>query len=353
MIAMTEWSEHCILMIGNFLSSVRGTGFYCEDLSERLAEIGWDVIRTSSKNGRLARLFDMMTTTWNKRRLYKIAHVDLFSGLSFIWAECVCQQLRLQNIPYILTMHGGNLPKFAKRWPSRARHLLRTAKVVTTPSDYLLDEMKTYCKDIHLIPNALDIHSFKFRSRRYAKPKLVWLRAFHEIYNPVLAPRVVNILLSEFSDITLIMVGPDKRDGSFQKTEFTAQFLGVSDRIIFQGHVPKHQVPLWLDKGDIFLNTTNVDNMPVSVIEALASGLPVVSTEVGGIPYLLSDNHDALLVPPDDPEAMAQAVKRIITEPGLAERLSRNARQKAEQFDWALILPLWENIIEQTLASSS
>jgi len=98
-------------------------------------------------------------------------------------------------------------------------------------------------------------------------------------------------------------------------------------------------------KGDIFLNTTNVDNAPVTVLEAMASGLCVVSTNVGGIPYMLEDEQDALLVPPDDAEAMAAAVRRVLTEPRLAESLSRNARHKAERSDWAVVLPQWETLL--------
>lgn len=81
----------------------------------------------------------------------------------------------------------------------------------------------------------------------------------------------------------------------------------------------------------------------------MASGLCVVSTDVGGIPYLLENEHDALLVPPNDPEAMAAAVKRILTEPQLAERLSRNARRKAEQFDWSVILTKWEALLQSMM----
>ena len=110
--------------------------------------------------------------------------------------------------------------------------------------------------------------------------------------------------------------------------------------------------PDWLTKADIFINTTNVDNMPISVLEAMASGLCVVSTNVGGIPYLLEDESDALLVPPNDPQAMTAAVCRILTEPGLAEKLSSNARKKAEQFDWSVIMPQWEAILEDVVRIS-
>jgi glycosyltransferase involved in cell wall biosynthesis len=78
--------------------------------------------------------------------------------------------------------------------------------------------------------------------------------------------------------------------------------------------------------------------------------LCVVSTNVGGIPYLLADGDDALLVPPDDPEAMAGAVERILTEPGLAARLSQDGRRKVEQFDWDIILRQWEELLTAVAA---
>jgi glycosyltransferase involved in cell wall biosynthesis len=143
------------------------------------------------------------------------------------------------------------------------------------------------------------------------------------------------------------MVGPDKRDGSLERTRQKAVEFGVINRISFPGPVPKLDVPLWMNRGDIFVNTANIDNTPTSVLEAMACGLCVVSTNVGGIPYLLDDQSDALIVPPDDAPAMAAAVRRILTEPGLAARLSSNARRKVEQFDWSRILPQWEGLLAE------
>jgi glycosyltransferase involved in cell wall biosynthesis len=88
-----------------------------------------------------------------------------------------------------------------------------------------------------------------------------------------------------------------------------------------------------------------VDNMPVSVLEAMACGLCVISTNVGGIPYLLEHEHDAMLVPPNDPEAMAAAVRRLLHEPELSARLSANARAKAAQCDWSVVLPQWNRVL--------
>lgn len=119
-----------VLLIGNFLFSSIGNRSVCEDLALQLVAANRPVFITSERPGRLARLFDMLSTVWRKRREYSLAQIDVFSGLAFIWAEAVCQALRWVGKPYILTLHGGSLPSFAQRWPRRVRHLLRSAATV-------------------------------------------------------------------------------------------------------------------------------------------------------------------------------------------------------------------------------
>ncbi|GER80065.1 MAG: glycosyltransferase family 4 protein [Anaerolineales bacterium] len=338
-----------VLVIGNFLSVELGSRSVCEDFAERLVQAGWTVIATSRKTGRITRLLDMLWPVFSRRTFYQIAYVEVYSGLSFVWAELAVMLLNALRKPHILTLHGGNLPVFAARNPGRVRNLLKSATVVTAPSPYLQKAMQPYRQDILLLPNALDISRYSFRARVTPVSRLVWLRAFHHIYNPSLAPRVLALLANEFPDINLTMFGPDKMDGSFELTRKTAHDMGVQDKMGFPGAVPKERVPDVLQTGDIFLNTTNVDNTPVSVLEAMACGLCVVTTNVGGLPDLLEDGVDALLVPPDDSQAMANAIRRLLTEPALAEKLSVNARRKVEGFDWSVILPQWERLFTELI----
>ena len=323
-----------VLLIGNFLSGANGTRGVCEELAARLTGDGWPVMTSSTKPARLARLCDMLGAVVRRRREYDVAHVDVFSGPAFFWGETVCAALRFCGKPYALTLHGGNLPTFASRRAGRVRRLLQSARTVTTPSPYLCEQMKLYRHDLQLLPNAIELSSYPFRVRGSVRPALVWLRAFHEIYNPMLAVEV----LRQLPEAKLTMVGPDKGDGTRQHVEETARGWQVE----LAGKVAKADVPHWLNRGDIFLNTSEIDNAQVSVLEAMACGLCVVSTNVGGLPYLLRDGEDALLVPPRDPAAMAAAVRRLLREPALAERLSRNGRAKAEAHDWGKVLPAWE-----------
>lgn len=346
-------TEDSILFVGNFLSHVpQRTRHVGEDLAARLIDSGRPVLTTSHKLARLPRLLDMVSTIWLKRRNYAVAHVDVFSGDAFLWAEAACRTLRYVGKPFVLTLHGGKLPDFARRHPHRVRSLLNSAVAVTTPSQYLFEQMAQYRADLLLHPNALDLSAYRFRLRVQPRPDLVWLRAFCKIYNPSLAPRVLAQLAKDFPEINLTMIGPDKGDGSLQAMREVATAAGVAGRIALPGKVSKLEVPACLDKADLFLNTTNVDNTPVSVMEAMACGLCIVSTDVGGIPYLLEHEKDSLLVPPDNPRAMAAAIHRILTEPGLAAFLSLNARRKVERLDWSVLLPKWQQLLEGVFAKS-
>jgi glycosyltransferase involved in cell wall biosynthesis len=326
-----------LLMVGNFLSGSLGTRFVCEDLALRLSGAGWEVYRTSERVSRLMRLGDMLATIWGERRKYDVAQVDVYSGSAFLWAELSCGLLKRLGKRFVLTLHGGNLPEFGKRHPRRVRRLLRSAAAVTAPSEFLRERMAPYCAGLELVPNPLDVGRYEFRARREVNPRLLWLRAYHRIYAPEVAVRVVAALKEEFPGVRLAMIGRDAGDGSREEVIQLGARLGVL----------KVEVPQKLQEGDVFLNTARVDNTPITVMEAMACGLPVVSTNAGGVPNLVKDGSEGLLTRPDDVEGMAKAVRRVLREHGLGERLGRAGRKKVERFDWGVVLPQWESILER------
>ena len=334
-----------LLIAGAFLSESTGIRSVCEDLADGLGSRGWSVVATSKKRGRVPRLADMLATVWLRRREYAVAQMDVYSGLAFVWAEAVGASLALARCPFVLTLHSGSLPDFAQRWPKRVRHLLQSASAVTSPSPFLQERLSRYRPDIRVIRNGLNIDRYEDRSLTKARPRLVWIRTFEQRYNPALALEVVARLSGEFPDIELVMVGPDRSDYGAERAAKEARVLGVDRRVRILGSVPKADIPRVLGEGDIFLNTTDVDNAPVTVVEAMACGLCVVSTNAGGVPYLLAHGRNALLVPRANPDAMSEAIRRICLDPGLAARLSRTARRDAQAFDWSRILPLWEELL--------
>ena len=335
-----------VLVVGHFLSGHVATRSVAEELAAQLAAADWRVTTTSSARSGPARLLDIQRTIWARRREYEVAQVDVFSGGAFLWARAACRSLAWLRKPFVLTLHGGLLPELARRRPRTMTRLLGSAAAVTVPSTYLRAAMRPYRPDVVVLPNPLRIDSYPFERRRLLRPRLIWIRAFHRVYNPSLAIRVLARLLPDRPDATLAMVGPDKGDGSLDQARATANELGVGDRVTwYPDGVPKIRIPDLLTDADVFLNTTDVDNTPVTVQEALACGLCVVSTDAGGLRHLLSDGDDALLVPRDDAEGMAAAVGRLLADPDLALRLSRNGRRKVETFDWRHLLPRWESLL--------
>ena len=346
---LLKTKQKSILFIGNFLSSDGGNRGVSEDLAERLIDKGWHVVHASSHNKRVVRLLNMVTTAISHQKQYQVANIDVFSGKSFIWAEIMGGIFSLLNKPYVCTLRGGNLAVFDGNNHNRVKRLLHLAKKVVTPSKFLKSYFSTTRTDIYWVPNGIELSRYTYIQRENIAPKIIWLRAFHNIYAPTMAVEVLHCLQGHFADACLTMVGPDKGDGTLQKVQQLIEKYNLQNNIKIVGGVDKKEVPYWLNQGDIFINTTRIESFGVSVVEAAACGLPIVTTNAGELPFLWDDGVDALVVPMDNAQAMADAVQRILTEPGLARTLSINGRIKAAQFDWLSIFPQWEKLFESLI----
>lgn len=344
-------SSRSILMIGNFLPSPKHNKNVWHFLAEKLAETGWSVITTSDKDNQFIRLLDMLFTIWRRRYSYQVAHIDVFSGKAFIYAKLSTVLLKLLKKTIVLTLHGGGLPDFSMKYPRSVRRLVLAADVVVTPSVYHQKAFSHIRSDIEQIPNPIDLREAIYRERKKVVPRLIWVRAFHDVYNPNMAISVLHLLSLEYLEVELCMLGPDKGDGSLESALKLAKKLGIESKLQLVGHVTHGEVPRWLDKADIFINTSNYDTAPRSLLEAMGNGLCVVSTNVGGIPLIATDRFEAILVDPDDFEGMALAVKQVLDSPELANKLSKNARLRAEQSDWSKILPKWDELFSKLLQS--
>ena len=337
-----------ILFIGNHYQKPKGFTYIFDELAFRLRDEGWKTFFTSKYKSKILKMVDMLLTIIKKHHQYQVAEVDVFSGMAFRWAQLSTYLLHILRKPIILTLHGGNLPSYARKYKNRVNKVLDLGTTVVS-SAYLYENLKHLRSDIEVIPNPVEIDHYNFRQRKFVSPRLVWLRAFHEIYNPSMAPRVIYELKEKYPDIVLYMVGPDKGDGSLEHMLEVAEELSVREKIILKGFIPRDHVADMLNDCDIFINTTNIDNTPISVIEAMACGLCVVSTNVGGIQYIVENGIDGLLTPPNDPVGMAASIKRILNNPMLAYKLSQNGRKKAQEFSWDLIFPLWKSLIRESI----
>lgn len=333
-----------LLYLGNQLSKYGFNKTTIETLGFQLEQEGFHVYYASNKKSFPFRMLDMMWSVILYRKQVSYILIDTYSTKAF-WYAFVCSQLaRVLNIKYIPILHGGDLPNRLKNNPKLCQMVFANAYKNVAPSGYLKQAFEsTGFKNVIHIPNSIEIDKYEFKARTELTPKLLWVRAFASIYNPKMAVKVLFELQRKYPNATLTMVGPDK-DGSLQTTKAFAKSIGVA--VNFTGQLAKEDWWQLASEHDIFINTTHFDNTPVSVMEAMALGLPVVSTNVGGIPYLLADKENALLVPDNDDKAMAKVILDLLEDQEKVNLVTRNARSFIAQMDWKAVKEEWKGVLK-------
>lgn len=293
-------------------------------------------------------MFDMVWAVLRYGGQKQPVLIDVYSTYNFYYALLVAMLCRIRGIRYHCVLRGGNLPDRLIKHPRQCQTLFGRAKMLIAPSGYLQHAFELAGYDnVRIIPNFIPLSNYPFRQRGPLRPRILWVRAFDAIYNPKMAVEMFQRIHEEYPDAELCMVGPDK-DGSRLDCEVLASKLGLSKQVSFTGRLSKAEWISLSEHYDIFINTTNFDNSPVSVIEAMALGLPVVSTNVGGLPYLIDSGKDGILVSKGDIEAMSDAVHRLITDETLARRIVLGAREKAETFDWMVVKRQWLDVLKNS-----
>lgn len=332
-----------LLYIGNKLSKHGLNKTTIETLGASLEKEGYTLYYTSEKKQFFFRIIDMIVTLLRVNRKIDYVIIDVYSTKAF-WYAFICSQLaRFLKLRYIPILHGGNLPVRLNNSPFLSKLIFKNAYKNVAPSNYLKSafEKLGYTNVIH-IPNTIEIEKYVFTERNTFQPKLLWVRAFATIYNPIMAVSVLFELQKKYPNASLTMVGPDK-DGSLKLVQEKAKQLRVE--IEFTGRLSKQEWWELSKKQDFFINTTHFDNTPVSIMEAMALGLPIITTNVGGIPYLLTNNENALLVNDNNVNEMVKAIEIVLTNPQKAIKMIKKARLDIENKDWDIIKEKWDALL--------
>ena len=237
----------------------------------------------------------------------------------------------------VLNYHSGEAADHLARWGLRVHPWLRLADEIVVPSEFLRAVFARHGYRARVIRNIVDTSRFGYRERRILRPRLLSTRNLEPHYR-------IDTTLAAFARVrashpgaTLVVAGCGSDEGRLRRL---AGSLGV-EGIRFVGRVEPEAMPRLYDEADIFLNASVIDNQPLSVLEAFAGGLPVVSTGTGGIAALVRDGETGLIVPPGDAGAMADAVTALLANPAHAAALARRARQEAERYTWPRVRDEW------------
>ena len=336
-----------ILYLGNQLSKRGFTPTAIEQLGPQLEAEGYEIIYASNKLNKLMRLVDMTTAILKHKNEIDVVLIDTYSTAAFYFAWMAAYVCRKIGLPYIPLLHGGNLPYRMNNSPVLSSQLFANSYTNVALSPYLQKELAQRQFKATLIPNAIDIDDYPFKERTQISPRLLWVRSFHQIYDPEMALQVLKQLLNKYPGATLTMVGPDK-DGTLQKCKDLSVALGIEKNVHFYGRLNKQE---WVKRAvdhDIFINTSTTDNLPFSIIEAMALGMIIISTNVGGIPHLINDRN-GIMVDNGDVGAMVKNIENVLIN-NTANEYSKQARITAGQYDWNVVKHKWIALLDSIQA---
>lgn len=290
-------------------------------------------------------LFDLLV----KIPRYDVIHIFSASYFSFLLAPTPAVLIaRIFGKKTILNYRSGEAEDHLKRWRT-AIPIIKLFDKIVAPSGYLVDVFAKFDVPAEAVFNFVDTKNYVFRRREPLAPVFLSNRNFEELYNVGCILRAFAVIQQKYKDAKLIVAG----DGAErEKLHKLAKDLKL-ENVEFLGRVSQKQMPELYNRADVYLNSPNIDNMPNSVIEAFASGTPVVSTDAGGIPYIIETGKTGLLVAINNYEALAHEAIRLVEDNDLAQKIITAAKENCVKYSWENVCGDWLNIYQNLISTKS
>ncbi|HOM66397.1 MAG TPA: glycosyltransferase family 4 protein [Ignavibacteriales bacterium] len=315
-----------ILLIANYKPSVGGISGQIEILLKHFNDNKNQIDLFNTKDNIFKRIL-MPFVLFIKGRKYDIFHIHgcSFFGFFPIVIGVIIGSLLKKKI--IITYHGGGLDEFINKYKTKVMYYLNKADIITVPSKYLQNILNDNSIKSKYLPNIIRDDNVYFKKRDILKPNLIVTRTLDEVYNIPLVIMTFKDLKKVVPDAKLKIVG----DGKLKNEIFELVKKENIDDIEFVGRVPNSKIGEILNTSDIFINPSNKDNMPLSLFEALACGLAVISTNVGGIPDYITDGINGFLIEPNNKEQLTNKILYVLNNQAEVQKIIDNGYQTFEK----------------------
>lgn len=327
-----------ILQIANYTDNGGGISVQVRLLKDLLQREGYmcDIVSTK---GSVARRLKTICFLLSIGRRYDVFHIHACSDWGFLPAVLGVSIGRIYKKRIVLTFHGGGAEDFFQKKPKLVKHYLNRTSANIVLSEFIGHVFDRYGISYSVIPNILEEEDIVFRHRNEIHPWFICIRSLTETYNIKCTLKAFGIVQEKYPEARLKLLG----DGPL-KSELE-QYVSDSNlqNVFFVGQVPNTEIYRYLDEADIMVSSSRFDNMPVSVLEGFKAGLLVISSNVGGVPYMITDGQNGLLFKNDDNRQMAQKMIAALENPDATLRMIENARRRLEDYKW-------ENCREKLLA---
>ncbi|EHR71981.1 glycosyltransferase [Burkholderiales bacterium JOSHI_001] len=298
----------------------------------------------------LFRLLPYLWQLWRAAGRNDVLHVLANSGWAWhLFASPAVTVARWRGRAVIVNYRGGLADSFLAKAPRHVVRQLQSAQLRVTPSVFLQRVFARHGLDAQVVPNIIDLARFIPRGPAAfgQSPHLVVTRNLEPIYDIPTALRAFALIRERFPAARLTVAGSGPELQALR--ELAAQ-LGVADAVAFPGRIDNARIPDLYASADCMLNPTTADNMPISILEALASGVPVVSTDAGGIPDLVEHGRTAWLSPVGDAKALAAGALRVLGDPAIAAHLREQGLAEVQRYAWPQVFGQWRNAYQRAVA---
>ena len=336
-----------ILMVGNFRNPNHYIEIQIETLAKRIESFGVSVRRTTMAVPKMLKIWEINKEIYKCRKDINLIHVQTHSNWNFWTAVFSVTQGLFWGVPVVVMYYGGGINEFMKKWGFVALPVFRSMSAVVVASEFVGGALRKYGLNPFVIPHLLEKERWPFRFRTEALPRFLWVRTFHPTYNPIMAIRAFQLIQREVSEASLTLVGTGEMELEVRSMVNDLRLRNV----LFMKHLSHEELVEAYDQNDIFLNTSSFDNQPVTILEALASGIPIISTNAGGIPYVFEDAEIGYLVPVNDHEAMAEKALTLLKNPQTVRHMSERSQTFTQRFCWPSVISLWCRLYKKVLKS--
>jgi glycosyltransferase involved in cell wall biosynthesis len=273
-----------------------------------------------------------------------VVHVFSASYWSFLLAPVPAMLIgRALDKRVVLHYHSGEADDHLSRWGVLVHPFLRLADEIVVPSEYLSRVFAAHGYPARVIPNVVDLTRFRYRDRQPLRPRVLSTRNLEAYYRVDLVIEAFATFRTIAPDATLTIAGYGSEEERLRRLATSV----AGDAIRFVGRIEPEAMPRMLDAHDIFVNASTLDNQPVSILEACAAGLAIVSSSAGDIPAMVSDGETALLAPVGDAAALADGLAAVWRDPAAALDRARRAQAAVAAFSWPAVRALWAEMYRQ------
>lgn len=321
-----------ILFLTKYVESVGGISGQVKLLTENLRNEGWDVTIFSTRGS----VFKRITMFYTLRQVvmdYDVLHIHCCSYFGFFSAILGVTVAKRLGKRIICTYHGGGANEFFKKYPRLVKYYLSRTDENIVLSGYLAKTFDEYKLSYHIIPNILPDGDEHFRLRNEISPRFISVRSLQPLYNVQCIVKAFSLVKQFYADAELFILG----DGECRKElEDLVQSYNING-VHFIGHVSNAEIYDYLDKADIFVSMPKIDNQPVSVLEAFKCGLLVISSNVGGVPYMVDNGRTGFLVESNNHRELAKRMIEAVKYPKKTQEMIRYGYDELAKYSWAEI----------------